>query len=432
MTASWRRPATPHRSKDCTMSATTTASSAKTREFIELEATYGAHNYHPLPIVIAKGEGVWVWDPDGNRYMDCLASYSALNQGYNHPRIMQVAIDQIKTGVTLTSRAFYNTQLGGFLKLVCEITGHERALPMNTGAEAVETAIKMARRYAYQVKGVQEGKAEIITFAGNFHGRTTTVVSFSSDADYQAGFGPFTPGFRIIPYGDIEAFKAAVNPNTAAVLIEPIQAEGGILIPPAGYLKQMSEICKAENILFMADEIQTGLGRTGKMFAVEHEGVKPDVFMLAKAISGGFMPVSVVTANNNVMNVFTPGSHGSTYGGNPLGAAVAVEAINVLRDEKLVEKAEELGNYFVGRLKQIKSPHVEEIRARGLLIGVVICKESGVARPFCEKLMELGILAKETHESVIRFAPPLIITREEIDWAIERIERVLTVDAPIG
>ncbi|MCB2198102.1 ornithine--oxo-acid transaminase [bacterium] len=402
-----------------------------TQQFIDLESQYGAHNYHPLPIVIAKGDGVWVWDPDGNKYMDCLASYSALNQGYNHPVIMQAALDQIKTGVTLTSRAFYNTKLGEFLEIVCKLTGHDRALPMNTGAEAVETALKMARRWGHQVKGIHEQEAEIITFEGNFHGRTTTVISFSSDEDYKVGFGPFTPGFKIIKYGDISEFKAAVNEKTAAVLIEPIQAEGGILIPPAGYLKEMRDICTEKNILLMADEIQTGLGRTGKMFAVEHEGIQPDVYMLAKAISGGFMPVSVVTANEDVMSVFTPGSHGSTYGGNPLGAAVAVAALGVLKDEKLVERAEEMGKYFVEQLEAINSPHVEEVRARGMLIGLVIKSSSGVARPFCEKLMEKGILAKETHESVIRFAPPLVISKEEIDWAIERIAEVLTTEAPV-
>ncbi len=400
------------------------------KECLEKEAKYGAHNYHPLPIVIAKGEGVWVWDPEGNKYMDCLASYSALNQGYNHPRIMEAAIEQIKTGVTLTSRAFYNTRLGDFLKKVCELTGHDRALPMNTGAEAVETALKMARRWGEQKKGIPAAKTEIITFKGNFHGRTTTIVGFSSDEDYKVGFGPFTPGFVSVEYGNIEQFEAAVNENTCAVLIEPIQAEGGILIPPAGYLQKMVDICKEKNILFMADEIQTGLGRTGKLFAVDHEDIKPDVFMLAKAISGGFMPVSVVTANNDVMDVFTPGSHGSTYGGNPLGAAVAVTALEVLIDENLIEKAEELGNYFMDRLRDLNSPHVAEIRGRGLLIGVEIKKESGVARPFCERLMEEGILAKETHESVIRFAPPLVISKEEIDWALERIKKVLVTDPP--
>ncbi len=403
----------------------------RSTEFIDMEARYGAHNYHPLPIVIAKGDGVWVYDPDGNKYMDCLAAYSALNQGYNHPRIMKAAREQLETGVTLTSRAFYNPRLGEFLQKVSEITGHSRVLPMNTGAEAVESAIKLARRWGYEVKGVEDGKAEIIVFNGNFHGRTTTIVGFSSDADYQRGFGPFAPGFKLVDYGDMEAFKAAVNENTVAVLIEPIQAEGGILIPPTGYLNEMAEICKEQNILFMADEIQTGLGRTGKMFAVDHDGVKPDVFMLAKAISGGFMPVSVVTADEELMSVFDPGSHGSTYGGNPLGAAVATEAINVLLDEGLCERATELGAYFVNKLNAINSPHVKEVRARGLLVGVEIQKESGVARPFCEKLKEYGILAKETHESVIRFAPPLVITKEEIEWALERIEKVLTTDAPV-
>ncbi len=401
------------------------------KQCMDMEASYGAHNYHPLPIVIARGEGVWVWDPEGNSYMDCLAAYSALNQGYGHPRIMEAARQQLESGVTLTSRAFYNTRLGEFLKLVSEVTGHDKVLPMNTGAEAVESALKMARKWGYEKKGVEEGKAEIITFNGNFHGRTTTIVGFSSDDDYKKNFGPFTPGFVNVDYGDIEAFKAAVTDNTVAILIEPIQAEGGILIPPEGYMKQLADICKEKKILFMADEIQTGLGRTGKMFAMEWEGVKPDVYMLAKAISGGFMPVSVVTANNNVMDVWTPGIHGSTYGGNPLGAAVAVEALKILLEEKLHERAAELGEYFVSKLEAINSPHVKEIRARGLLIGVEIKKESGVARPFCEKLKEKGILAKETHESVIRFAPPLVIKKDEIDWALERIEAVLTTEAPV-
>ncbi len=402
-----------------------------TKNFIETEASFGAHNYHPLPIVIEKGEGVWVWDPDGNKYMDCLAAYSALNQGYNHPKIMQAAIDQIKTGVTLTSRAFYNTKLGEFLEKVCEISGHDRALPMNTGAEAVESAVKMARKWGYEVKGIPQDQAEIICFNGNFHGRTVTVVSFSSDEDYKKDFGPFTPGFVLVDYDDADALEAAITDNTAAILIEPIQAEGGILIPSAGYMKKVSDLCKKHNILFMADEIQTGLGRTGKMFAMEHEGVKPDVYTLAKAISGGFMPVSVVTANKEVMDVFTPGIHGSTYGGNPLGAAVACAALEVLQEENLCDRAVEMGEYWVSKLEAINSPHVEEIRARGLMIGVVIKASSGVARPFCEKLMNYGILAKETHESVIRFAPPLVITKEEIDWAMERIEKVLTTDAPV-
>ncbi|MFC2170567.1 ornithine--oxo-acid transaminase [Calditrichota bacterium] len=396
--------------------------------FIEKESNFGAHNYHPLPIVIARGEGVWVWDPEGNKYMDCLASYSALNQGYNHPKIMQAAREQLETGVTLTSRAFYNTKLGDFLELVCKLTGHSKCLPMNTGAEAVETALKLARKWGYEKKGVAQDKAEIIAFAGNFHGRTISVVSFSSDEGYRNNFGPFTPGFKVVEYGNFGALKSAISENTVAILIEPIQAEGGILIPPSGYMKQARELCDEENILFMADEIQTGLGRTGKMFACEHEGVQPDVYMLAKAISGGFMPVSVVTANSEIMDVFTPGIHGSTYGGNPLGAAVAVAALNVLVEERLSEKAMELGAYFTAGLEKIDSPHIKAVRSRGLLIGLEVRKESGTARPFCEKLMEKGILAKETHESVIRFAPPLVITREEIDWALDIIEEVMTAD----
>ncbi len=395
------------------------------QQSLEKEAQFGAHNYHPLPIVIAKGEGVWVWDPEGNKYMDCLAAYSALNQGYNHPKIRAAAIEQIETGVTLTSRAFYNTKLGEFLEKVSGITGHDRVLPMNTGAEAVESAIKMARRWGYEKKGIADGKATIIAFNGNFHGRTSTIVGFSSDEEYKRGFGPFAEGFKLVDYGDIDALKAAIDGNVAAILIEPIQAEGGILIPPSGYMKEVAAICKENNILFMADEIQTGLGRTGKMFAMEHEDVKPDVYMLAKAISGGFMPVSVVTANEEVMDVFDAGSHGSTYGGNPLGAAVASAALDVLIDEDLCGRATELGAYFVDGLKAINSPHVEEIRARGMMIGVVIKAESGVARPYCEALKAKGILAKETHESVIRFAPPLVITKEEIDWALEKIAEVL-------
>ncbi|MBD3167470.1 ornithine--oxo-acid transaminase [bacterium] len=395
---------------------------------LQREAQFGAHNYHPLPIVIAKGQGVWVWDPEGNKYMDCLAAYSALNQGYNHPKIMEAAREQLETGVTLTSRAFYNTRLGEFLELVSEVTGHDRVLPMNTGAEAVESAIKVARRWGYQKKGVEEGSAEIIVFDGNFHGRTTTIVGFSSDEDYKVGFGPFTPGFKNVEYGNIDAFKKAITPNTVALLIEPIQAEGGILIPPDGYLKQLKQICEEENILFMADEIQTGLGRTGKMFAVDHEDVKPDVFMLAKAISGGFMPVSVVTADAGVLDVLDPGSHGSTYGGNPLGSAVASAALRVLIDDKLPERATELGEYFMERLRAMNSPHVKEIRGRGLLVGVEIREESGKARPFCEALKDRGILAKETHESVIRFAPPLVISKDELDWALEQISEVLAAE----
>ena len=395
------------------------------KELIDLEARYGAHNYHPLPIVIATGDGAWVTDPEGNRYLDCLASYSALNQGYNHPRIMQAVRDQLDTGVTLTSRAFYNTRLGEFLEKICKLAGFDRALPMNTGAEAVETAIKMARKHAYKVRGVPDGEAEIIVFSGNFHGRTTTIVGFSDEEAYKDGFGPFTPGFRLVPYGDIEAFRAALGEKTAGVLIEPIQGEGGIIIPPDGYLREMAALCRENGALLMSDEIQTGLARTGKLFAADHEGVKPDVLMLAKAISGGVLPVAVVLANDEAMGVFSPGDHGSTYGGCPLGAAAAIAALDVIVDEGLVERAERLGNDLMERLRAIGSPHVKEVRGRGLLVGVEVKKESGPARPFCEALMARGILCKETHEQVIRFAPPLVVTEEDIDYLMEQVTAVL-------
>jgi len=392
---------------------------------IDLEARYGAHNYHPLPIVIAHGEGAWVTDPEGNRYLDCLASYSALNQGYGHPRIMEAVRAQLETGVTLTSRAFYNTRLGEFLEKICKLAGFDRALPMNTGAEAVETAIKMARKHAYKVRGIPDGSAEILVFTGNFHGRTTTIVGFSDEPAYQDGFGPFTPGFRILPYGDIEAFRAALSDRTAGVLIEPIQGEGGIIIPPDGYLREVSDLCRENGALFMADEIQTGLARTGKLFAVDHEGVKPDVLLLAKAISGGVLPVSIVLANDEAMGVFEPGDHGSTYGGCPLGAAAAIAALDVIIDEGLVERAERLGNDLMERLRAIGSPHVVEVRGRGLLIGVEVKRESGPARAFCEKLLSRGILCKETHEQVIRFAPPLVVTEEDLDYLMEHVTVVL-------
>jgi len=400
--------------------------SRSSKELIDLEARYGAHNYHPLPIVIATGEGAWVTDPEGNRYLDCLASYSALNQGYNHPRIMEAVRAQLETGVTLTSRAFYNTRLGEFLEKICKLAGFDRALPMNTGAEAVETAIKMARKHAYKVRGVPDGEAEILVFSGNFHGRTTTIVGFSDEPAYQDGFGPFTPGFRILPYGDIEAFRAALSDRTAGVLIEPIQGEGGIIIPPDGYLREVSDLCRENGALFMADEIQTGLARTGKLFACDHEGVKPDVLMLAKAISGGALPVSVVLANEEAMNVFEPGDHGSTYGGCPLGAAAAIAALDVIVDEGLVERAERLGNGLMERLRAIGSPHVKEVRGRGLLIGVEIKTESGPARPFCEALLDRGILCKETHEQVIRFAPPLVVKEDDLDFLMEHVSAVLS------
>ena len=396
-----------------------------TQECIDLEARYGAENYHPLPIVIARGEGAWVWDPEGNKYLDCLASYSALNQGYNHPKIMAAVREQLETGVTLTSRAFYNTRLGEFLEKICKIAGMEKALPMNTGAEAVETAIKLARKHGYKKQGIPEGEAEIIVFSGNFHGRTTTIVGFSDEAQYQDGFGPFTPGFKLVPYGDIAAFEAAVNDRTCGVLIEPIQGEAGIIIPPKGYLSRMAEVCAERGALLMLDEIQSGLGRTGKMFAFEHENIQPDVLLLAKAISGGVLPVSVVLASEEVMSVFKPGDHGSTYGGCPLGAAAATAARDVLVDEKLVERAVTMGAYLMDALKALESPHVGEIRGVGMWIGVEVRRESGPARPFCEALKERGVLCKETHEQVIRFAPPLVVTKEDLDFLIAQAKAVL-------
>lgn len=396
---------------------------SKSKQVIEQTEKYGAHNYHPLPIVIAKAEGVWVEDPEGNKYMDMLSAYSALNQGHRHPRIIQALKDQADK-VTLTSRAFYNDQLGHFYEKLSALTGKEMILPMNTGAEAVETAIKAVRRWAYEVKKVEANKAEIIVCAGNFHGRTVTVTSFSSDEDYRRGFGPFTPGFRIIPYGDIEALKRAINENTAAFMLEPIQGEAGIIIPPQGFLKEAYEVCKANNVLFVSDEIQTGFGRTGKMFASDWDGVKPDVYILGKALGGGVFPISAVAADREILGVFDPGSHGSTFGGNPLGCAVAVAAMEVLEDEGLVQRSLELGAYFMEKLQEIHNPLIAEIRGRGLFIGLEL---KTAARPYCEQLKELGLLCKETHETTIRFAPPLVISKEELDWALERIRQVLHV-----
>ncbi len=398
---------------------------SQSARFIELEEQYGAHNYHPLDVVITRSEGIWVQDADGNRYMDCLAAYSAVNQGHCHPRIVKTLVEQA-CRVALTSRAFRNDQLGPFCQELCELTGFARVLPMNTGAEAVETAIKAARKWATTVKGVPEGQAEILVFDGNFHGRTTTIVGFSSEAQYRFGFGPFTPGFRLLPYGDADAVEAAMTPNTAAVLVEPIQGEGGIIVPPEGYLKRLREITSQHNVLLITDEIQSGLGRTGKLFAYEHEGIRPDVVIIGKALSGGMYPVSAILADDEVMGVFRPGDHGSTYGGNPLGAAVARTALKVLVEEGLVEASAELGGYFMERLRAIDSPHIAEIRGRGLWIGIELKPEAGGARRFCEALREEGLLCKETHEHVIRIAPPLTITREEIDWALDRIEKVLT------
>jgi ornithine--oxo-acid transaminase len=394
--------------------------------YIALEEEYGAHNYRPLDVVITRGEGVWVWDGDGRRYLDCLSAYSALNQGHRHPAIIAALVEQAQK-VTLTSRAFRNDQLGLFYKELCELTGYEMALPMNTGAEAVETALKLARKWGYGVKGIPDGQAEIITAAGNFHGRTISLISFSSDPHYRAPFGPFTPGFVSVPYGDAAAVARAINPNTAAVLLEPIQGEAGVIVPPAGYLKAVADICRQNNILLIADEIQTGLGRTGKLLASEHENVRPDVVILGKALGGGVYPVSAVVADRRLLGLFTPGEHGSTFGGNPLGAAVARAALRVIVEEKLVENAAVVGEYFQERLAEIPSPHVKEVRGRGLLIGLELKPEAGGARRFCEALLERGILCKETHENVVRFAPPLTIDRATVDGALGPITEVLNL-----
>ncbi len=403
-----------------------TAELSKTAAFVALEDASGAHNYHPLDVVIERAEGVWVWDVDGNRYMDCLAAYSAVNQGHCHPRIVEALVEQSRK-VALTSRAFRNDQLGPFYQELAELTGFDKVLPMNTGAEAVETAIKAARKWAYKVKGVSEGEAEIVVFSDNFHGRTTTIVGFSTDDQYKDGFGPFTPGFRVVPYGDSDAVAAAVGPNTAAILVEPIQGEAGIIIPPDGFLRRLREICDKADCLLLADEIQSGLGRTGRMWAYEHEGVRPDMIIMGKALSGGLYPVSAVVADDDVMGVFHPGDHGSTYGGNPVAAAVARTALAVLVDEDLVDNSAALGAYALDRLRNLDSPHVAEVRGRGLWIGIELRPEAGGARRFCEALQGMGVLCKETHEHVIRVAPPLVISREELDWAIERIERALSV-----
>ncbi len=393
----------------------------QTNDYIELENKYGAHNYHPLDVVICRAEGVWVYDVEGRRYLDCLAAYSAVNQGHCHPKVLQAMLDQARK-VTLTSRAFRNDQLALLYKDLHDLTGYDMALPMNSGAEAVETAVKAARKWGYTVKGIPDGQAEIIVCANNFHGRTVTIVSFSTEAQYRAGFGPFTPGFRVVPYGDAAAVAKAITPNTCAFLVEPIQGEAGIVVPPDGFLRETFEACRKNRVLFVADEIQSGLGRTGKLFAFEHEGIRPDMVIIGKALSGGFYPVSAVLASNEVLGVFRPGDHGSTFGGNPLAAAVSRAALAALVDEKMVERSAELGAYFLERLKRISSPAIHEVRGRGLWIGLEM---KGPARPYCERLKEGGVLCKETHERVIRFAPPLVITRDEIDWAVERVERVV-------
>ena len=401
-----------------------TGSPAESEHYIRLSEKYGAHNYAPLDVVIHKARGVWVWDVEGNRYLDCLSAYSAVNQGHCHPRILEAAREQMER-VTLTSRAFRNDQLGPFLEELCRLTGYDMALPMNTGAEAVETAIKVTRKWGYRAKGVEDGMGEIIVCDGNFHGRTTTIVGFSSQEKYRENFGPFTPGFVMIPFGDVKALEAAITPDTVGFLVEPIQGEGGVNVPPEGYLKAAAAVCREHDVLLMTDEIQTGLGRTGRLFASEYEGVRPDVMIVGKALSGGFYPVSAVLANERVLGVIEPGDHGSTFGGNPLGAAIARTALRVLVEEDLMERARILGDYFKGRLQRIESEWIKEVRGKGLLIGVELRVP---ARPFAEAMLARGILAKETHSTVLRFAPPLVIEKEEIDWAIERIAAVLAMD----
>lgn len=395
-----------------------------THDFIALEERYNAHNYKPLDVVLERGQGIWVWDVDGNRYLDFLSAYSAVNQGHAHPRILKAMIEQASK-LPLTSRAFRNDQLPHLARELCELTGYEMMLPMNSGAEAVETAIKAARKWGYKVKGVPENCAEIITCEGNFQGRTTTIISFSTESQYKDGFGPFTPGFVTVPYGDADALERAITPNTVAFSFEPIQGEGGVIVPPEGYLRRVREICTRHNIIMIADEIQTGLGRTGKLFACEWDNVKPDMVTIGKALSGGFYPVSAVLAQRGILGIFNPGDHGSTFGGNPLAAAVAREALKVLIDEGLIENALEQGNYLKGRLQRIESEYIREVRGRGLMIGIELKPQAGGARRFAEKLKNEGLLCKETHEHVIRLAPPLVIQRDEIDWALERIERVL-------
>ncbi len=389
---------------------------------------WGAHHYKPLPVVIAEAEGVWVTDVEGKLYIDMLSGYSAVSHGHRHPRIIEAAKRQMDR-VTLTARAFHNDQVGPLLQQLSELCGMDKSLMMNSGAEAVETAIKLARKWGYQVKGVPRYEAEIIVCNNNFHGRTTTVISFSSEELYKHDFGPHTPGFRLIPFGDADALEAAITPNTVAFLVEPIQGEGGINMPPAGYLKQVREICDRHNVLLLLDEIQVGLGRTGKMFCFQHDNIEPDILILGKALGGGVLPVSAVATKEDLLGLFVAGEHGSTFGANPLACAVAREALSVLVDERLDERAAEMGAYLMHRLRSIESPHVVEVRGKGLLVGVEVKAELGGARPFCLRLLEKGVLCKETHKDVIRFAPPLVVKRDELDWALERIEAVLMAEA---
>lgn len=397
------------------------------QDYIALENKYNAKNYKPLDVVLENGEGIWVWDVEGNKYLDFLSAYSAVNQGHRHPRILKAMIDQAGK-LPLTSRAFRNDQLPLLAQQICEMTGYEKFLPMNSGAEAVESALKLARKWGYKVKGVAKNQAEIIVCTGNFAGRTITIISFSPEDQYKDGFGPLTPGFKTVAYGDADALREAITDNTVAFLVEPIQGEGGVIVPPEGYLKAVREICTENNVLFIADEIQSGLGRAGKLFASDWDDVRADMVTIGKALSGGFYPVSAVLADSEVMDMFQPGDHGSTFGGNPLGAAIAREALAILEDEDLINHSREMGDYLMGRLRRVESPHIKEVRGRGLLIGVELHDSAGGARRFCEALMEEGLLCKETHDNVIRFAPPLVITKEEIDWALERIEPVLMMD----
>jgi len=401
------------------------ATTTRTEHFLHQADTFSAHNYKPLPVVLERGEGVWVWDVEGKRYLDMLAAYSALNQGHRHPAILEAARRQMEK-LTLTSRAFHNDQMGPFLEELCEATGYDMALPMNTGAEAVETALKMVRKWGYQKKGIAPDEAEIIVCTGNFHGRTTTIVGFSSEDQYKEGFGPFTPGFQMIPYGDSRALEDAITENTVAFLVEPIQGEGGVVVPQDGYLGCCAAICRENRVALVADEIQTGLGRTGRLFCSEWDDVRPDVLIVGKALGGGVYPVSAAIADREYMDVFQPGDHGSTFGGNPLGAAVARASLEVILEERLVERSDELGSWFMEELRAIDSPHVAEVRGRGLMIGVVIKESSGTARPFCEALQDRGVLAKETHHQVIRFAPPLVIEKSDLEVALEHTRAVLT------
>jgi len=393
------------------------------KDLIQIEDIYGAHNYHPLDVVINKAQGIWMYDVEGKKYLDFLSAYSAVNQGHRHPRIVRALIDQTRK-LTLTSRAFRNDQWPLLAKELCDMTGYEMVLPMNSGAEAVETAVKTARKWAYQKKGVPQDQAEIIVCSSNFHGRTVTVISFSTEPLYRRDFGPFTPGFVVVPFGDIEALAKAITPNTAAFLVEPIQAEAGILIPPDGYLRQAEEICKKNNVLFIADEIQTGLGRTGKLFACGYEGVRPDMVVIGKSLGGGCYPVSAVVADREILGVYKPGEHGSTFGGNPLACAVARESLRVLQEENLIGNAAERGATFLEKLRKVRSRHIKAVRGRGLLIGVELHPEAGGARRFCEELMKEGLLCKETHDNVIRFAPPLVIRDKDLNWALKRIKTV--------